>query len=94
MRPLTIDDFAPRRGKAVRVKAAGGQVLEMKLVEVQALPSSVREGGAFRLEFHGPLQPILPQATYRFDLGGEGGDIFIVPLGQTPQATRYEAIFY
>ena len=94
MRVLTIDDFASRRGKAIRLKAAGGQVLELKLAEVQALPPSGRDGGAFRLEFHGPLQPILPQATYRFDLGGDGSDIFIVPVGQTPQAIRYEAIFY
>jgi hypothetical protein len=93
MRVLTITDFAPRKGSAFKVKA-GGHVLELKLAEVQELPSSGREGGAFRLEFHGPPQPMLPQSIYRFDLGGEGSDIFIVPVGQTPQAIRYEAIFF
>ena len=43
---------------------------------------------------HGPPQPVLGQSVYRFDLGGEGSDIFIVPLGQTAAAMRYEAIFY
>ena len=93
MRELTIGDFAPRKGRALKVNA-GGHVLELVLAEVQELPASGRNGGSFRLEFHGPPQPILPQAIYRFDLGGEGGDIFIVPVGQTPQAMRYEAIFF
>jgi hypothetical protein len=93
MRELTIADFAPRQGKPIKM-AAGGQVLQLVLAQIQALPPSGRRGGAFRLEFHGPPQPILPQAVYRFDLGGEGSDIFIVPIGQTPQAVRYEAIFY
>lgn len=93
MRDLTIGDFLPRKGRPIRVKA-GNAIMQLVLAEVQELPDSGRTGGSFRLEFHGPPQPILPQATYRFDLGGEGSDIFIVPLGQTPQAVRYEAIFY
>jgi hypothetical protein len=93
VRELTIADFAPRKGKKLRLNA-GGHVVELVLAEVQALPPSGRNGGAFRLEFHGPIQPILPQATYRFDLGGEESDIFIVPVGQSPQAIRYEAIFF
>ena len=94
MRVLTIADFRSRKGRPIRVKAGGG-VMELVLAEVQELPPSGRNGGSFRLEFHGPPQPILPQSVYRFDLGGEGSDIFIVPLGQTPQAAvRYEAIFY
>ena len=93
MRVLTIADFRPRKGQPVRVKTAAG-VMELVLAEVQELPPSGRSGGSFRLEFHGPPQPVLGQSVYRFDLGGEGSDIFIVPLGQTAAAMRYEAIFY
>ena len=88
-----LDDFAPKKGRPIRMKAGNG-FMDLMLAEVQPLPPSGRQGGSFRLEFHGPLQPVLPQATYRFDLGGEGSDIFIVPVGQTPQGIRYEAIFF
>jgi uncharacterized protein DUF6916 len=93
MRELTIDDFARHRGKQLPVNGPDGAV-ELKLVHVQELPGSSRAGGAFRLEFHGPLQPFLPQAIYGFDLGGERADIFIVPLGPVGEGMRYEAIFF
>ncbi|MGZ8337366.1 MAG: DUF6916 family protein, partial [Allosphingosinicella sp.] len=86
-------DFAPRRGKAIGVEAAG-RLLELNLAEVQELPCSVRSGGAFRLEFHGPSQASLAQGVYRFHLGQEPHDIFIVPIGSGAGITRYEAIFF
>jgi len=93
MRELTIGDFRPRRGDAFTVKAGGGTT-PLVLVQVQELPPSGRQGGAFRLEFHGPLQPALGQGMYPFLVGDSWVDIFIVPLGLLPQAMRYEAIFY
>jgi hypothetical protein len=72
-----------------------GAVQPLELIKAEVLPGSSREGGAFRLEFRGPFEPILPQATHA--LRGEGGDardIFIVPIGREPEGTRYEAVFY
>jgi len=92
-RPLTYTDFDKRRGKPFSVHAGGG-VVQLVLAEVQDLPGSKREGGAFRLEFHGPPQPLLGQGTFRFLVGGEPFDIFIVPVGSAPQHMRYEAIFF
>jgi hypothetical protein len=92
-RELTIGDFASRRGHAFKLEVPGSQ-LQLTLAHVQELPPSGREGGAFRLEFHGPLQPLLPQGIYSFPIGAEQSGIFIVPIGATGDAMRYEAIFY
>lgn len=92
-RPMTYDDFDKQRGKTVSVQAGGG-VVQLVLAEVQELPGSKRVGGAFRLEFRGPPQPLLGQGTFRFLIGGEPREIFIVPIGTTPQHMRYEAVFF
>lgn len=92
MRDLTIDDFARHRGKPMTVDGHSGAV-QLKLMHVQELPPSGRAAGAFRLEFHGPLQPFLPQGVYPFHLGRERPGIFIVPIGPAGDAMRYEALF-
>ena len=92
MRILTAADFTGRIGKSVTA-VVGGRPIALKLAAVQELPSSAREGGAFRLEWLGPAQAIIPQGTYVFDLGFPT-DIFIVPVGAEADAIRYEAIFF
>jgi hypothetical protein len=92
-RPLSYDDFDKRRGQPFAVQAGGG-VVQLVLAEIQELPGSSRTGGGFRLEFRGPPEPLLGQGTFRFLVGGEPFDIFIVPVGTTPQHMRYEAIFF
>ncbi|MDQ4086443.1 MAG: hypothetical protein M3177_00275 [Pseudomonadota bacterium] len=93
MRALTLNDFRGRRGDTFAVRAASGAAT-LVLAQVQELPPSGRDGGSFRLEFHGPPQPMLQQGTYPFLVGYSWVDIFIVPIGTLPQAMRYEAIFY
>lgn len=93
MRDLTIGDFRQRRGDRFDFKGPQG-VVKLVLAEVQELPPSGRQGGSFRLEFHGPLQPFLGQGTFPVLVAGTWVNIFIVPLGLLPQAMRYEAIFY
>ena len=90
---LTIDDFRPRLGHSFQVETANG-ALDLLLSQVQELPKSGRAGGSFRLEFHGPLQPLLVQAIYIFHVGRNRCPIFIVPLGPLGPKMRYEAIFY
>ncbi|HET9427299.1 MAG TPA: hypothetical protein VFO69_02975 [Allosphingosinicella sp.] len=91
-RVLTLADFTPRLGTGFEVAVQGGSVT-LKLQAAQELPSMGRSGGSFRLEFIGPAQPMLPQSTYSFRFGDEAVGIFIVPIGQEPRGTRYEAIF-
>ena len=92
-RELTIDDFRRKRGQVFPVEA-NGQRVDLTLIHVQERPASGRQGGSFRLEFYGPQQPGLPQGTYPFHLGSMRAGIFIVPVGTTEKAVRYEAIFY
>ena len=92
MRVLTIEDFNSRLGKGFEVAVQGGSLM-LRLDKAQELPSLGRTGGSFRLELIGPVQPVLPAATYPFRFGDEACGIFITPIGQTPRGIRYEAIF-
>ena len=86
-----LSDFVA--GAVYEVRAADA-TYPLTLDKGQDLSDSGREGGAFRLEFVGPADPILPQATYRFVGEGTDHDIFIVPIARDAGGTRYEAIFY
>jgi hypothetical protein len=67
----------------------------LELIAAEPLAGSDREGGAFRLEFRGPFEPILEQATYSLrGPDGESDDIFLVPIGREREGTRYEAVFF
>ncbi len=92
---LTLDTFAPVVGETFIVGGAGGATVEFLLVE--AAPKDVGQHAprpAFSLLFHGPADPPLPQATYRFQHGSLGVmEIFIVPLGRDEHGSVYEAFF-
>jgi hypothetical protein len=68
--------------------------VDLVLVAAQPLSGSVRDGGGFRIEFEGPLQPELAQGIYNFHVGGRPREIFIVPIARTAGAMRYEAVFF
>ena len=91
MTMLRLSDFLPG---TVYTVAADARNLPLALDKAQALSDSGREGGAFRLEFLGPGEPVLPQATYGFRNGQTEHDIFIVPIAREGDAIRYEAVFY
>ena len=93
MADLSIDDFSGGVGQAFAIRA-GDQSMELKLDKAEPMSRAVREAGAFRLEFIGPLDPILAQGIYPFDVAGQEHDIFIVPVAREPVGIRYEAIFY
>ena len=86
------DDFRDSVGETFGVDADGERI-GLVLDDFQDLPPGVREQGCFRLRFRGPGDPVLPQGLYKLESGGTAYDIFIVPIGQDPQGTTYEAIF-
>lgn len=88
-----IGDFAGWLGHSFAV-AAGGDRLMLTLEAAQELRGSVREAGGFRLEFLGPVQPMLNQGIFRFEIEAERWELFIVPIGRSAEGTRYEAVFY
>jgi hypothetical protein len=73
--------------------------LTVRLTAATALrgtrPGTAQAGEpGFALEFLGPPDPVLAQATYRFSHASLGAhDIFIVPVGRDGDGTTYEAIF-
>jgi hypothetical protein len=94
---LTLEIFSPAVGETFTVGGEGGAKVDLILVEATALgtaPAPNAPRTPFSLLFHGPGEPFLPQATYRFEhpsLGAMG--IFIVPLGSDEHGTAYEASF-
>lgn len=90
MEELTAAHFTA--GTCFEVEAAGTSV-PLTLERVEPLPPAAREAGAFRLDFTGPADPLLPQGIYPFDVGGTVHGIFIVPLERKADGCRYEAIF-
>jgi hypothetical protein len=92
-RQIRLGDFEHRVGKTFTVQA-NGHNLPMLLRACQALPGSKRDGGAFRLEFSGPLNPRLGQGIFSFHIDHDQYGIFIVPLGAGQQWMRYEALYF
>jgi hypothetical protein len=89
----TAATFEPRLQETFSLKGGQGH-LTLKLVKVQPLGPSGRQGGAFSLSFLGEPGPFLPQATYRLDHPVLGAlDIFLVPLGPKNGGNAYEAVF-
>ncbi|HEY0314623.1 MAG TPA: hypothetical protein VGC56_19270 [Allosphingosinicella sp.] len=86
-------DFEGAVGESWEVDGPEGTIVPLTLEVVQPLPRATREGGAFRLEWSGPGDLVLPQATYAFSRGGERSDIFIVPIARVEDRIRYEALF-
>jgi hypothetical protein len=92
VRELKLDDFAGNIGKEYEIVFTDG-VLPLILEQAQELPGGQRKEGAFRLQFLGPVHPILPQGVFSFRFGDESDDIFIVPVGEVADGINYEAIF-
>jgi hypothetical protein len=92
MRDLKLDDFTGNVGKEYEIVFTDA-VLPVTLEQAEALPGGGREDGAFRLQFIGPPEPILPQGIFSFRFGDDSDDIFIVPIGKVGNGVQYEAIF-
>ena len=92
-RDVRVGDFEHRVGKTFTVTAAGHNV-PLVLRACQPLPGSKRDGGGFRLEFAGPLNPQLGQGMFAFHIDTDQFGIFIVPIGQSERACRYEAVYF
>lgn len=91
-RIYTFADFSGRIGRPAEIHV-GEHRVPVKLDAAQELPGP-RDGGAFRLEFIGPHQPIVGQGIFPFQFGAERFEIFIVPIGLDARGARYEALFF
>jgi len=88
-----LEDFSGAVGEQFDL-AVGDATLSLKLQDVRPIPSySLREHGSFSLYWLGPVEPILPQATYELRRDGKTYAIFIVPIARDQSGTTYEAVF-
>jgi hypothetical protein len=100
---LTYETAKAFEGELLRVDLPNGTVVPLRVDGVRALETRpmrrhrtdvTLRRSPFALYFRGPRTPVLPQAIYAFR-----GDtatfeqLFIVPVGQTGEATQYEAVF-
>jgi hypothetical protein len=92
-RQVRLGDFEHRVGKTFTVQAVGHNV-PLVLRACQPLPGSKRDGGAFRLEFSGPLNPRLGQGIFPFQIDHDQFGIFVVPIGESQRSARYEAVYF
>jgi len=88
-----LGDFSDWVGQSFAVTVAGHRLL-LTLVAAEELQGSLREAGGFRLEFLGPVDPMLEQGIFPFEIEAGRFDLFIVPIGRSAEGTRYEAVFY
>jgi hypothetical protein len=92
MRALTLDEFKTREGESFAL-LLGEKTIPLSLARVRTLPDTGREGGAFVLDWNGPYEPVLPQDIYTLRHGEEEFEMFIVPVAQSRDGTKYEAVF-
>jgi hypothetical protein len=90
---FTIDVFAGRVDERFRL-LTDTETLDVTLVECEPLGGTAMSRVPFSLVFLGPPEPVLPQRIY--PLGhDELGDfeLFLVPIAQDDEGTRYQAVF-
>lgn len=93
---LQPDDFRTlAEPLSLDVKVAGAVVaVELTVESVDALPAHRLRAAPFSLVLRGPRSPMLRQATYALRHPRLGPiEVFLVPVGQDAEATRYEATF-
>ena len=79
----------------LEASVAGAPVrLQLAVEAVAPLPAHRLRAEPFSLVLRGPRTPLLPQATYALRHPHLGKiELFLVPVGQDAEATRYEALF-
>ncbi len=95
-KPLVYDDFADKVGEVFVVPDKEGAPVELALREAELLPpqpgSPTKE--PFSLLFLGEGDRTLDQRLHWMEHPVLGKvEVFLTPIGSTPQGMRYEAVF-
>lgn len=73
---------------------ANGVAMTLTTATTWGRPFGPEARQPFTLQFHGPAEPVLPDATYHLQHEVLGGlEVFLVPIGPDAAGMRYEAIF-
>lgn len=93
LKEVTTEQFTELQGQEFSLTALD-QTISLDLVEVKALGSGARKGGAFSTLWQGPMAPGLAQGIYKVSNEAFGTqEIFLVPVAQTEAGFQYEAVF-
>lgn len=94
---LTVESFEPHVGSSFFAEFPNGAKVELRLVRVARVMESEKarlNRQPFSLYFIGPKSFQLKQAIYHVTHEtAEPMDIFLVPVGETPDTYEYEAVF-
>ena len=97
---LTAEDFEDKIGSdfTIDINLDGTPDITLKLMECERnprpqAPEAKRQG--FSIIFHGELSQILPSQIYTLQCDKFDGplELFLTVIGQTNEATEYEAVF-
>lgn len=94
---LTIESFEPHVGTSFWAEFPNGAKVELRLTQVARVMESEAarlRRQPFSLYFIGPRSYLLQQQIYHLTHPGMSAmDLFLVPIGETPETYRYEAVF-
>lgn len=98
---VTVNTFGPLIRSDFRILVDESSWLEVTLEAVEAAglqaADAARAAGRrepFSIVFRGPVEPVLPQRIYRLEHAELGElELFLVPIAQDADGTRYEAVF-
>ena len=90
---LTGDAFASQVNTRFRLIAGPDAVMEVELIEFTSGSKSAQYE-AFSLVFQAPVGAPLEQRIYSLEHESMGAfELFLVPIGKSPDGVRYEAVF-
>jgi hypothetical protein len=88
--PTTLAEYV---GTQFQVLVNFPQPIFLTLTEIKELAKTERQE-IFSYFFQGPIEPYLPQATYRLQHGKFGEiDLFLVPVAKGKAGFEYECAF-
>jgi hypothetical protein len=94
---FTIDTFTPHVGETFRVIVDEKWEMAARLTSVKAWGDETAKGRPrqpFTLLFHGPADARIPQRMYVVQhTAMEPFELFLVPIGNDAEGSRYEAVF-
>jgi ribosomal protein S18 acetylase RimI-like enzyme len=95
---LTQAYFRTLQGRRVQARSLGGVQVELLVSLVEPLMAArgqrLEMGDSFRVEFLGPLEPVLPSEMVEIAADGDAPqEVFVSPLGPEDGAMQYESIF-
>lgn len=90
---LHLASFSEHVNTKFRINGNDSTFVDLELIEAADEDSTPRQE-RFSLIFRGPLQPFLPQGTYRMEHDKmETLDLFLVPISKEEDGFRYQASF-